>query len=85
MKQNQQANEEPPQSDSKRQEQAFSHTLDSSIEDEPLRMTRPDPRIQANSNDFKDEIPKLEGKLHPKEFLDGLHTVVRVFLAQGHS
>ena len=45
LKQNQQANEEPPQSDSKRQEQLFSHTLDSSSEDEHLRMTRPDSRI----------------------------------------
>ena len=85
MKQNQQANEEPPQSDSKRQEQVFSHTLDSSSEVEPLRMTRPDPRIQANTNDFKVEIPKFEGKLDPEEFLDGLHTLVRVFLVQGHS
>ena len=59
LKQNQQANEEPPQFDSKRQEQLFSHTLDSSSEDEPLRMTGPDPRIQANSNDFKVEIPKF--------------------------
>ena len=57
----------------------FSHTLDSSSEDEPLRMTTPDPRIQANTNDFKVEIPKFEGKLDPEEFLDGLHTVVRVF------
>ena len=48
----------------------FSHTLDSSSEDEPLRMTRPDPRIQANTNDFKVEIQKFEGKLDPEEFLD---------------
>ena len=34
LKQNQQANEEPHQSDSKRQEQVFCHTLDSSSEDE---------------------------------------------------
>ena len=79
LKQNQQATEEPPQSDSKRQEKLFSHTLDSFSEDEPLRMTRPDPGIQANINDFKVEIPKFEGKLDPEEFLDWLHTVVRVF------
>ena len=57
----------------------FTHTLDSSSEDEPLRTTRPDPRIQANTNDFKVEIPKLEGKLDPEELLHWLHTVVRVF------
>ena len=84
MKQNQEANEEPPKFDSKRQEQLFSHTLDSSTDDEPLRMTRPNPQIQANSNDFKVEIPKFEGKLHPEEFLGWLHTVVKVFLLQGH-
>ena len=79
MKQNQQANEEPPQSDSKRQEQLFSHTLDSSSDDEHLRMIRRNPRIQANTNYFKVEIPKFEGKLHPEEFFDWLLTVVRVF------
>ena len=79
MKQNQQANEEPPKSDSKRQEQVFSHTLDSPSEGEPLRITRPNPQIQANTNDFKVEILKFEGKLDPEEFLDWLHTVVRVF------
>ena len=57
----------------------FSHTLDSSSDHEHLRMTRPNPRIQANTNDFKVEIPKFEGKLDPEEFLDWLHTVVRVF------
>jgi len=30
--------------------------MDSSIEDEPLRMARPKPRIEANTNDFKVEI-----------------------------
>ena len=79
MKQNHQANEEPHQSDSKRQEQVFCHTLDSSSEDEPLRMTRLDPRIHANINDLKVEIQKFEGKLDPEEFLDWLHTVVRFF------
>jgi len=53
--------------------------LDSSSEDEPLRMARPKPRMQANTNDFKVEIPKYEGKLDPKEFLDWLHTVEQVF------
>ena len=39
LKQKQQANAEPLQSDSERQEQVFSYTLDSSREDEPLRLT----------------------------------------------
>ena len=79
MKQNQQANEEPPKSDSKSQEQLFSHILDSSSEDEQIRMTRLHPQIQANTNDFKVEIPEFEGQLDPKEFLDWLHTVEIVF------
>ena len=33
----------------------------------------------------KVEIQKFEGKLDPEEILDGLDTVVRVFLVQGHS
>ena len=52
LNQNQEANEEPPKFDSKRKEQVFSHTLDSSSDHEHLRMTRPNPRIQANTNDF---------------------------------
>ena len=56
-----------------------SHTLDSSSEDEPLRMTRPKLQIQANSNDFEVEVPEYEGKLDPEEFFDWLHTVERVF------
>ena len=61
-----------------RQEHVAIHTLDSSSEDEySLRMTRPEPRIQANSNGFKVEIPEFEGKLDPKEFLDWMHTVER--------
>ena len=78
LKQKQQANEEPLQSDLKRQEHVFSHEVDSSSEDEPIRMARPDPRIQATSNDFKVEVPEYEGKYDPKEFLDWLHTVGRV-------
>ena len=79
LKQNQQANEEPPKFDSKRQEPLFNYTLDSSCDDEHLRMTRPNPQIQVNTNDLEVEILKFEGKLDPEEFLDGLHTVVRVF------
>jgi len=42
-------------------------------------MARPEPRIQANTNDFKVEIPEYEGKLDPEEFLDWLHAIERVF------
>jgi len=38
-------------------------------------MARLEPRTQVNFNDFKVEIPELEGKLDPKEFLDWMHTV----------
>jgi len=60
LKQKQQANEEPLQSNSKRQEQVFSHNLDSFSEDEPLRMARPKLRMQANTNYFKVEIPERQ-------------------------
>ena len=73
LKQKQQMCEEPIQSEPPRQEQVFSHTLDSSSEDEPLRVTRQDPRIQASATDFKIEIPEFEGKLDPEDFLDWLH------------
>ena len=78
-KQQQQASEESIHSRSQRQEQVFSHTLDSSSEDEPLRMTRQDSQFQASSNDFKVEVPEFEGKLDPEDFLDWLHTVERIF------
>jgi len=57
----------------------FSHTVDSSSEDEPVRMVRWGPQMRAISNDFRVEIPEYEGKLHQEEFLDWLHTVERVF------
>jgi len=53
--------------------------MDSSSEDEPLRTPRLDPQIQATSNDLKVKIVEFKGKLDPKEFLDWLHTVERVF------
>jgi len=37
---------------------------------EYIRTVRQKLRIQANTNDFKVEIPQFEGKLHPEEFLD---------------
>jgi len=42
-------------------------------------MPRPDPWIQANTNDFKVKILEYEGKLDPEEFLEWLHTVERIF------
>jgi len=72
-------NKEPIYSDPRRQEQVFSHTLDSSGDKESLKMPRPEPRMQFNSNDFRIQIPKYEGKLDPVEFLHWLHTVERVF------
>ena len=42
-------------------------------------MTREEPPFEANSNDFKVEVPEFEGKLNLEEFLDWLHMVERVF------
>jgi len=42
-------------------------------------MTRPNLRIQASTNDFKVKVPEFQGKLDPKEFLDWLHTVEKIF------
>ena len=56
---------EPLQFEPRRQEQVFSHNLDSSNEDELLRIARPEPRFQANTNDFKVKIPEFEAKLDP--------------------
>ena len=70
---------EPLQSEPRRPEHVFSHHIDSSSDNEPLRMARPEARFQANINDFKVEIPKFDGKLDSEEFLDWLYTVKRVF------
>ena len=59
LKQKQKMNEETFQFEPRRQEQVYSHEVDSSSEDEPTRMTRAEPRMQANTNDFKVEIPEL--------------------------
>jgi len=56
LNQTQQANEEPLQSDFKRQECVFSHHLDSSNDDEQLRVARSEPWIQASASDFKVEV-----------------------------
>ena len=78
LKQKQKLNEEPSYSAPHNQEQAFSHNLESSSDEEPKRRPRPEQRGQGNSNDFRVEIPEYEGKLDPEEFLDWLHTVERV-------
>jgi len=75
LKQKQKMNEETLQSEPRRQEQVFSHEVDSSSEDEPIRMARAEPRMQANANNFKVEIPKFEGKLDPYKFLDWLRAI----------
>jgi len=46
-----------------------------SSEEEPLRRVRAARRTSQNSNDFKVEIPQLEGKLDPNEFLECSRTV----------
>jgi len=79
LKQKQKVNKEPLQTEARRHKRVFSHNIDSSSEDEPLRMAGLEPRIQANSNYFKIEIAECEGKIDPKEFLDWLHTAERVF------
>jgi len=72
-------NGEPLQSEYRRQEEVFSHNVDSSGENERLRMGRLEPQFRANSNDFKVQIPEFEGKLDSEEFLDWMHTVECVF------
>jgi len=78
LKQKEKVNNEPLQFEPRRQENVFSHIVYSSSEDEPLRMARPEPRFQADTNDFNVEIPEFEGKLDPEEFLNWLHTFERV-------
>jgi len=72
-------NEETLQSEPRAREQVYSHDVDSSSEEEMPRMARGKPRNQVNTNDFRVEVPKFEGKLDPEEFIDWLNTVERVF------
>jgi len=55
--------------------------LESSSEEKPLTRSRKEQRPikKKNSNDFKVEIPKFEGKLDPDEFLEWLSTVELIF------
>jgi len=48
-------------------------------EAEPRRTPRRRWRALTNSNNFRVELPELEGKLEPDEFLEWLHTVERIF------
>ena len=79
LKQKQKLNEDTLQSQPRAREQVFSHDVDSSSEEEVPRMVRGEPWNQANNNDFRVEVPELEGKLDPEEFIDWLHIVKRVF------
>ena len=74
MKQKQRMNEETLQSEPRAREQVYSHDVDSSSEEEMPRMARGKPRNQVNTNDFRVEVPKFEGKLDPEEFIDWLNT-----------
>jgi len=38
-------------------------------------MVRTQPRFQANSTDFRVDIPEFEGKLDPEEFLEWMYIV----------
>ena len=78
LKQEQKLNEESIYSPPRGQEQVFSHDPECSSDEEPSRRSRPEQSMQANSNDFRVEIPEFEGKLDPEDFLDWLHTVERV-------
>jgi len=51
----------------------------SSSEEEPLRRIRETRTTPHKANDFKVKIPKSEGKLDPKEFLDWLNTIECIF------
>ena len=65
LKEKKKINEEPLQSEPRRQEQLYRHNLHSPSEDETLRIARPEQLFQANTNDFKVEIPEFECKLDP--------------------
>jgi len=72
-------NEDTLQFEPRGHEEVFSHQVDSLSEEQPTRMMRGEPRFQANSNDFRLEVPEFEAKLDPEEFHGWLHTVKRVF------
>ena len=79
LKQKEKLNEETLQSEPKTREQVYSHNVDYSSEEEVPRMVRGEQRFQANTNDFRVEVPEFEGKLDPEEFISWLHTFEIVF------
>jgi len=70
---------EPTRSQHREEEEEASNPLSSASDDEPIRRARMEPRFQANSDDFRVEIPECEGKIDPDEFLEWMHTVERMF------
>jgi len=62
-----------------RHEEEASNALSFSEEDVPFERTRRRTRPTFNSNEFKVEIPKIEGKLDPDEFTEWLQTVEHIF------
>jgi len=79
MKQKQKTHAESTCSDHSEKDEATSNPLSLSSEDEPLRRTRRKQRPSINSNDFRVEIPKFEGKLSPDEFLEWMYTIECIF------
>jgi len=71
LKQKQKMCEEPVQSERRRQEQVFNHTLHSSSEDEPVRIVRQDPRMQASSNDLELKFQNMKASLTQKSSWTG--------------
>jgi len=60
LKQKQKLKEDTLQSIPKEREQVFGHEVESSSEEEPIRMARGEPRFQANTNDVPSkEMEKL--------------------------
>jgi len=70
LKQKWKLNEDTLQSEPREREQVISHEVESSSDEEPVRMARGEPRFQANTNDFRVEDPKFKGKLDPEKFPD---------------
>ena len=71
--------ESPTESDQGHKSEAESHALESTSDEEPPRSPRSEKRLTSNSNDFRVNIPKFEGKLDSEEFLNWLNIVERIF------
>jgi len=70
---------EPTISDHGEKQEAVNNSVSSSTKDEPLIRTRRERRPQANSDNFRVEIPEFEGKLDPDKFLEWTNMVKRIF------